>query len=124
MPGSRRQDSSRFQASPAFNELARALLLVDRSLTGPEMADWGLALSSVPPTELAEAARLTDALGNRSHTVTAIIKRLLDPAPDVPLDEGPRLERELFTRFHEEVADADEDYRAYAEKRRPVWNSR
>ncbi|TDC54302.1 enoyl-CoA hydratase/isomerase family protein [Actinomadura sp. KC345] len=107
------------------DQRARALLLAGRWLTGPEMADWGLALSSVPQAELMdEVTRLTDALGNRSKTVTATLKRLLNAAPDVTLAEGLRLERELFTRFHEEVADADEGYRAYVEKRRPVWNGR
>ncbi|GAA1846262.1 enoyl-CoA hydratase/isomerase family protein [Actinomadura bangladeshensis] len=107
------------------DQRARALLLAGRWLTGPEMVDWGLALSSVPPAELMdEVTRLTDALGDRSRAVTAIIKRLLNAAPDATLDEGLRLERELFTRFHEEVADADEGYRAYVEKRRPVWNTR
>lgn len=107
------------------DQRARALLLAGHWLTGPEMVDWGLALSSVPAAELPdEVARLTGSLGNRSRAVTAIIKRLLNAAPDVTLAEGLRLERELFTRFHEEVADADEGYRAYVEKRRPVWNSR
>ncbi|TDE39186.1 enoyl-CoA hydratase/isomerase family protein [Actinomadura sp. 6K520] len=107
------------------DQRARALLLAGRWLTGPEMVDWGLALASVPPAELPdEVTRLTDALGNRSRAVTAFIKRLLNAAPDVTLEEGLRLERELFTRFHEEVADADEGYRAYVEKRRPVWNGR
>ncbi|MFA1541897.1 enoyl-CoA hydratase/isomerase family protein [Actinomadura monticuli] len=107
------------------DQRARALLLAGRWLSGPEMADWGLALASVPRADLAgEVARLTGALGDRSRAVTGIIKRLLNAAPDVTLAEGLRLERELFTRFHEEVADADEGYRAYVEKRRPVWNAR
>ncbi|TDC64601.1 enoyl-CoA hydratase/isomerase family protein [Actinomadura sp. GC306] len=107
------------------DQRARALLLAGHWLTGPQMVDWGLALSSVPAAELTdEVTRLTDALGDRSRAVTAFIKQLMNAAPDVTLEEGMRLERELFTRFHEEVADADEGYRAYVEKRRPVWNAR
>ncbi|GAA1793920.1 enoyl-CoA hydratase/isomerase family protein [Actinomadura chokoriensis] len=107
------------------DQRARALLLAGRWLTGPEMADWGLALASVPAADLpAEVSRLTAALADRSRTVTGIIKRLVNAAPDLTLAEGLRLERELFTRFHEEAADADEGYRAYVEKRRPIWNRR
>ncbi|MEV0592759.1 enoyl-CoA hydratase/isomerase family protein [Nonomuraea cavernae] len=104
------------------DQRARALLLTGRWLTGPELVGWGLALASAPLADLDdEVARLTDSLAGRSRTVTATIKQLLNAAPDLPLAEGLRLERELFTRFHEEVADADEGYRAYVEKRKPVW---
>jgi enoyl-CoA hydratase/carnithine racemase len=107
------------------DQRARALLLAGRWLTGPQMAEWGLALSSAPRDALeAEVAELTGALGNRSRNVTAIIKRLLNAAPDLSLQEGLRLERELFTRFHEEDPLWDEGYRAYVEKRRPVWSGR
>ncbi|WP_395103802.1 enoyl-CoA hydratase/isomerase family protein [Actinomadura sp. SCN-SB] len=107
------------------DQRARAMLLAGRWLTGPEMVDWGLALASVPAAELPEeVGRLTGALADRSRTVTAIIKRLLNAASELTPAEGLRLERELFTRFHEEVADADEGYRAYVEKRRPNWNVR
>ena len=104
------------------DQRARALLLAGRWLTGPEMTAWGLAVANAPLAGLDdEVRRLTDQLCGRSRPVTAAIKQLLNAAPDLPLAEGLRLERELFTRFLEQVPDAAEGYRAYVEKRPPNW---
>ena len=104
------------------DQKARALLLAGRWLSGPEMTQWGLALSNVPLAELdEEVQRLTDQLCGRSRPVTAAIKRVLNGAADLPLAEALRLEREQFARFVESTPDAAEGYRAFVEKRPAQW---
>jgi enoyl-CoA hydratase/carnithine racemase len=104
------------------DQKARALLLTGRWLTGPEMTDWGLALTNVPLARLdQQVAELTGQLQGRSRPVTAAIKRALSAAPDLTLAEGLRLERELFTSFLQDVPDAAEGYRAFIDKRSPSW---
>jgi len=107
------------------DQKARALLLTGRWLTGEEMSGWGLALANVPVADLdAEVRRLTEQLQGRSRPVTAAIKQVLNAAPDLPLPQALRLERELFSQFVESTPDAAEGYHAYVAKRPAQWGDR
>lgn len=104
------------------DQKARALLLTGRWLTGPEMTQWGLALTNAPLGQLdEEVKRLTDQLSGRSRPVTAAIKLALRSAADLPLDQALRVEHDLFARHLADVPDAAEGYHAFVDKRAPQW---
>lgn len=104
------------------DQRAKALMLTPLWLDGPAMVEWGLALSSVPRAGLdAEVEKLLALLRGRSRPALAITKRLLNSSHTMDLEQGLRYERELFSRLHEEVPEVAEGYRAFVEKRAPVW---
>lgn len=104
------------------DQKARALMLTPLWLTGPQLVEWGLALASAPRAGLdAEVEKLLGLLRGRSRPAMAITKRLLNSVHSMTLEEGLRYERELFSRLHEEVPEVAEGYRAFVEKRDPVW---
>ncbi|GGM46123.1 enoyl-CoA hydratase/isomerase family protein [Dactylosporangium sucinum] len=106
------------------DQRARALLLTPTWLDGPRMVQWGLAIAHAPLADLAaEVAKITDSLRGRSRPAIATVKALLNAAGDLPLAEGLRLEREMFSRFLDEVPDMAEGYRAFVEKREPQWGN-
>jgi enoyl-CoA hydratase/carnithine racemase len=104
------------------DQRARALLLTPTWLDGRTMVEWGLALASAPRAGLdAEVEKLLERLRGRSRPALAITKRLLNAAHELPLDEGLRHEIALFARLHAEVGEVAEGYRAFVEKRAPLW---
>jgi enoyl-CoA hydratase/carnithine racemase len=104
------------------DQRAKALMLTPLWLDGRRMVEWGLALASAPRAELdAEVEKLLGLLRGRSRPALAITKRLINSTRSLTLEEGLRYEREMFSRLHEEVAEVAEGYRAFVEKRDPVW---
>lgn len=104
------------------DQRAKALMLTPLWLRGPEMVQWGLALASAPLADLDdEVGKLLALLRGRSRPGLAITKRLLNSVHTMTLEEGLRYEREMFSRLHEEVGEVAEGYRAFVEKRQPVW---
>jgi enoyl-CoA hydratase/carnithine racemase len=104
------------------DQRAKALMLTPMWLDGPKMVEWGLALASAPRAELdAEVDKLLALLRGRSRPALAITKRLINSAQSVTLEEGLAYEREMFARLHAEVGEVAEGYRAFVEKRAPVW---
>ena len=86
------------------------------------MVEWGLALATAPRADLdAEVERLLDGIRGRSRPVIAMVKRLVAAPQSMTIDEGLRLERELFDQFIHDVPDAAEGFTAYVEKRPAVW---
>lgn len=106
------------------DQKAKALLLTPLWLDGPAMVEWGLAYSAVPRDQLDdEVERLVATLRGRSRPALAVTKRAINAAQDLSLEEGLRYERELFEKMMVSIADADEGFRAYVERREPHWGS-
>ncbi|WP_296605719.1 enoyl-CoA hydratase-related protein [Nocardioides sp.] len=104
------------------DQRAKALMLTPRWLDGPTMVEWGLALATAPRADLdAEVERLLEGIRGRSRPVIAMVKRLVAAPQSVTIEEGLRLERDLFDRFIHEVPDAAEGFTAYVQKRPAVW---
>lgn len=103
---------------------ARELLLTGRWLTGPEVADYGLALRSVPGDQLREATLdLVAGLVDKPRASLGRLKQLLDDQDGLSLEDACRIEREHFRRFLEEEPLADDGYRAFVEQRAPAWQA-
>lgn len=104
------------------DQRAKALMLTPRWLEGPEMVEWGLAISSVPRSDLdAEVEDLLLALRGRSRSAIAVTKHLLNASRSESFQDGLALEKLLFTRLQTEIDEAAEGYRAYVERRPPEW---
>lgn len=103
---------------------ARELLLTARWLTGPEVVDYGLALRSVPGERLPQAtAELLARLVDKPRGALTRLKRLLDAQDGSALEPAGRLELDHFLRFLDEDPLAADGYRAFVEKREPVWRA-
>ncbi len=114
--------SSQRAARKLGDQKAKALMLTPLWLDGPEMVRWGLALATTPRAGLDDAVEgLLAGLRGRSRPVIAMVKHLVSAPGELSLDDGLRLEREMFERFVHEAPDAAEGYAAYVEKRSPVW---
>ncbi|HET6154103.1 MAG TPA: enoyl-CoA hydratase-related protein [Marmoricola sp.] len=101
---------------------AKLLLMTPTWLDGPTMVAWGLALSSVPRTQLDDqVASLVAMLRGRSRPAMAVVKRLIGAPRSMTFEEGMRYERELFSRLHEQYDEVAEGYQAFVDKRTPSW---
>ncbi|MEV0717516.1 enoyl-CoA hydratase/isomerase family protein [Asanoa sp. NPDC050611] len=104
------------------DQRAKALLLTPLWLDGPKMVEWGVALASVPLADLdGEVEKWLGSLRGRSRPALAVTKRLMNATRTLTVEEGLRYERDLFSLLHEEVGEVAEGYRAFVEKREPVW---
>jgi enoyl-CoA hydratase/carnithine racemase len=104
---------------------AREILLSGRFLLGPEVAEVGLALRSVPGERLLDAAlELAASLVDKPRHTVARLKALLAEQDGVPVEEACRLELSHFRSFLDEEPLAAEGYRAFVEKREPAWRAR
>lgn len=102
---------------------ARELLYTGRWLVGQELVEAGLAIKVATPEALLDVTgELATGLAARSGACLASMKQLVTEATEVTLAEGLERERLEFARFHAEVEGSDEGYRAWVEKRDPVWN--
>lgn len=104
---------------------AREILLSGRFLPGPEVAQVGLALRSVPGEHLLDAAlEVTGSLVDKPRHTVRRLKTLLAEQDGLSIDEACRLELTHFRHFLDEEPLADEGYRAFVEKREPAWRTR
>lgn len=104
------------------DQRARELLFTGRWFTGEEMVVHGLAVRVVPVEELDDAVvELAGTMSGRSPDCLASMKRLVALAGDLPQAEALAAEQAEFARFHAEVPSSSEGYRAWVEKRDPVW---
>jgi len=104
------------------DQRAKALMLLPRWLTGPEMVEWGLAISSVARPDLdAEVEGLLSGVRGRSRPAIAVTKHLLNAARSETFADGLELEKVLFARLQTEIAEAAEGYRAFVGKRPSQW---
>lgn len=103
------------------DQRARELLLTGRWLTGPEAAAAGLALRSVPLTELPAAVEaLVGPLRRRSRAALGATKAAMRRAEGLPARAAVAAEIDVFAE-HLGHPDAREGFDAYRAGRDPVW---
>ena len=99
------------------------LMATGRVLTPKEALDWGI-LNRVFPRETfwKETLAFAQGLTYPHHAARAVglIKRSVAEGLEIPLHEGLALERELQNRLFA-MADAKEGFRAFLEKRKPMF---
>lgn len=103
---------------------ARELLLLGRTLTGAEAAEWGLVHGAVPPERLDdEVAGLVERLATGPTVALGLTKWLLQAGAEATLDQ--QLHNEAFAL---ELSSRSEDFReglaAFTEKRAPRFRGR
>lgn len=114
------------QRLPRLIGLSRA---IDLMVTGEGvLADRALELGIVdrvydPDALLPETMKYAEQLANGPSLAIGAIKLAAQQGVAVPLEYGNLIEREILRRIFE-TADANEGMRAFAEKRKPVWQGK
>jgi enoyl-CoA hydratase/carnithine racemase len=104
------------------HQLARELIFTGRWMKGSEAAEVGLALKSVPRSDLNSAVEgIAEPLRPLSRPCLAQTKSAMNAGADLPLAQALDLEVEHFIRFLEEEPTSREGYLAYVERREPSW---
>lgn len=103
---------------------ATALLLLGERLRAPAALAWGLVSEVVAPARLARAAgERAGALARRGPLALRYAKEAVRRALDLPLDDGVRLEHDLYVLL-QTTADRREGVDAFLTRRRPQFQSR
>ncbi len=102
---------------------AKYLLFTARWITPEEAKEMGLVWKVVPADKLMEEAeKLAETIGKRNPGGLKFMKHLANKARDLPLEEGLKLEQEMFMKFMiDERENLIEGLTAFEEKREPVW---
>ncbi len=114
------------QRLPRLIGLSRA---IDLMVTGEGvLADRAFELGIVdrvydPDALLPETMKYAEQLANGPSLAIGAIKLAAQQGVAVPLEYGNLIEREILRRIFE-TADANEGMRAFAEKRKPVWQGK
>jgi enoyl-CoA hydratase len=123
---------SGFPAGGLVSRLARCvgparaaeLALLGGRLGARQALAGGLATAVVPAGQLrAAVARLARSLAARAPLAMRCAKEAVGRALDLPLDEGMRLEQDLYVLL-QTTADREEGVRAFLEGRRPRFEGR
>jgi len=103
---------------------ALELLLVRQRLTATQASDWGLVSAVVPGARLAAVvAETARTLSARGPIALRFAKEAVNRALDLPLDEGMRLEHDLYVLL-QTTEDRREGVRAFLERRKPQFHGR
>lgn len=103
---------------------ALELILLGRRLAAREMHAWGLLADVVAPGRLAATvARLARDLARRGPLALRLAKEAVVRALDLPLDDGVRLEHDLYVLL-QTTADRAEGVAAFHARRRPRFQGR
>jgi len=103
---------------------ALELILLGRRLRAREMLAWGRLAEVVAPGRLAAtAARLATDLARRGPLALRLAKEAVVRALDLPLDDGIRLEHDLYVLL-QTTADRAEGIAAFQARRRPRFEGR
>jgi len=103
---------------------ALELILLGRRLRAREMLAWGLLTDVVAPRRLAATvARLAADLARRGPLALRLAKEAVVRALDLPLDDGIRLEHDLYVLL-QTTADRAEGIAAFRARRRPRFQGR
>jgi putative hydratase len=101
---------------------ARELIFTSRWIDGGEAERIGLALRSVPRMHLDDAVEdLVSQLRPLSRSCLGATKAAMVEGASLPLEDGLDLEIDRFIRYLNTVPSSREGYRAFKEKRDPVW---
>ncbi len=103
---------------------ALAMLLLSQPVTARTAADWGLVSRTVAPTRLrAAAADVARSLAARAPLALRLAKEAVVRALDLPLEDGVRLEHDLYVLL-QTTADRAEGVRSFLERRAPRYEGR
>ena len=103
---------------------AMDLCLTGRLMDAAEAERAGLVSRIVPLADLmTEAMKAADAIAAKSLPIAMMTKETLNRAFEVPLAEGLRFERRLFSAMFG-LADQKEGMQAFVEKRKPAFKNR
>jgi len=103
---------------------ALAMLLLGEPVAARTAAAWGLVSQVVAPSRLrATAAATARDLGARGPLAQRLAKEAVVRALDLPLDEGMRLEHDLYVLL-QTTADRREGVRSFLERRTPRYEGR
>ena len=114
------------QRLPRIVGPARALelLLLGTRLRAPRAAAWGLVAAAVEPARLAAVvAAAARALAARAPLAVRLGKEAVVRALDLPLEQGIRLEQDLYVLL-QTTADRREGIAAFRARRRPRFRGR
>jgi enoyl-CoA hydratase/carnithine racemase len=104
--------------------IAMEMLLLGKRLTAQEALAYGLINKIVPLKELMPTAeQCAKQLCANGPLALRAIKELAIRSQSLPLEHGLRLE-ESFQEFLRTTEDAKEGPRAFAEKRKPIYQAR
>jgi len=103
---------------------AMDLCLTGRLMDAAEAERAGLVSRIVPLADLmTEAMKAADAIAAKSLPIAMMTKETLNRAFEVPLAEGLRFERRLFSAMFG-LADQKEGMQAFIDKRKPAFKNR
>ncbi|MGH2828873.1 MAG: enoyl-CoA hydratase/isomerase family protein [Actinomycetota bacterium] len=101
---------------------AREIVFTGRWLDGAEARAIGLATHCVPRERLGDAVEdLVSVFRTRSRAALAATKAAMNAGDELPLREGLDAETEHFMRYLTGDPQAAEGFRAWIERRDPVW---
>lgn len=105
--------------------MALDLMLTGRRFSAEEALSMGVVSRVVASRDVlfSEAKALAEEIAAKSPLATAFIKEAVHSGVDMSLNEGIRLERDLFTLLGS-TEDKQEAAAAFREKRRPVFKGR
>jgi len=103
---------------------ALAMLLLADPLDARTAASWGLVSKPVAPARLrAAGAAVARQLAGRAPLALRLAKEAVVRALDLPLDDGVRLEHDLYVLL-QTTADRREGIRSFLERRTPRYEGR
>jgi enoyl-CoA hydratase len=103
---------------------ALAMVLLGEPVPARDALAWGLVSQVVPVARLqAAVARAARGLARRGPVALRFAKEAVSRALDLPLDEGIRLEQDLYVLL-QTTADRREGVRSFLERRRPQYEGR
>jgi enoyl-CoA hydratase len=103
---------------------AMAMLLLGETLRASTALEWGLVAEVATPARLARlSAARAAALAERGPIALRFAKEAVRRALDLPLDDGVRLEHDLYVLL-QTTADRREGVEAFLARRRPRFQAR
>ena len=104
---------------------AADLIFTGRTFTGSEAAEWGLAVSAHPESEVARAIQdRLDHLFKLSPAALARAKKAFYAWDSIHLDKGLARAEKIYVEQLMQTEDAKEGVQAWLEKRKPVWRGK